>query len=180
MSIDAQIKKLTRKLKQISEREVSRAGSSSLNKTATHIKGRTVKGVAAEVGIKQKAVRQRLFVARSTAKKQHARVRAYARRGVPVISLLSPSQRVPRKRGKGIKTGRHFFQGAFINTVRRTGQPQVMQRRGQSRYPVEVLKIDIERSARRIMPKVAERAMRDFFKRTLANDLAFRLRKYRA
>lgn len=178
MSIEKQINAAMRRLSHISTRVVVQAISSSLNKTATHVKGRTIKGIAKEAGIKQKPVRQRLFVSRSTARKTRARVRTYTQ-GVPVVSLLSPSQRVPGKRRKGIKAGRHFFQGAFINTVQSNGKPQVMKRRGKERYPVDVLKIDIEKPAKRIQKVVGQRAMRDFFPRTLAHELRYRLRKYR-
>ncbi len=173
--LDHQIKQLSRKLGEIAFKDVQQAMATSLNKTATHVKGRTVRGVSKETGIKQKILRKRVFISRANKQKQRAKITTYSQ-GVPIIVLLSPGQRKPNRRRKGLRLGKRFYKSAFINNVR--GNPQALKRVGESRYPIEVLRIDIEKIADRIQKKVATRAMDGFYRRTLANDLKFRLQKH--
>ena len=89
-SVDAQIRLLEGKLSAIKSIEVPSASSSTLNKVSSRIKSRVVKGVSKETKIKAKIIRNRVYISRSTVKKQRAKLNVYIR-DVAAISLVKKS-----------------------------------------------------------------------------------------
>lgn len=178
-SLEKQIKKLEGKLKKISKIEIPRAGSSAINKTLAKAKTRVIRGVSKSLKLPQKPIRKRVFVGRSSVKTQKGRL-AHYRSAVPVVSLLTPGQiaKAPPRgtNRKGVKAAGRQFDGAFVNRVKNGFQ--VMQRKGQARYPITVLKIPIQKVVDDVTPKVVARVAKSEMPRIYKQDLKFRLQKY--
>ena len=68
----------------------------------------------------------------------------------------------PLVRG-GVKLGRHYrFDKAFLTKVRRTGQEQYFQRRGESRYPIDRIGVELKPHVREALAAASKRAARNF------------------
>lgn len=171
-SLDKQAARLAKKLRAIGRQEVPRAGSAALNKSAKRIKTRVVRGVSKETKVVQKHIRKKVFIKRSTPRTQKAEFRVY-RRDIAAIGLN------PRTSRKGVRVAGKLHSGAFINTLRKTGQRHVLKRKGVKRYPVEIIKIPISESVDKISRKVAVRVMRQDYPKLLQHELVYRLDKYK-
>ena len=115
-------------------RDNPRAAALALNRTANTVRSTAVKSIAADMGIKQKAVRKGLFkIKRATVSRLRAEVPGSSKR-IPVIDLGA------RQTGQGI-TYQHGRQrktilGAFIARMR-SGHTGVFKRRGIKRLPID-------------------------------------------
>lgn len=68
----------------------------------------------------------------------------------------------PLARG-GVRLGRHYrFDKAFLTKVRRTGQEQYFQRRGESRYPIDRIGVELKPHVRSALAAASKRATRNF------------------
>jgi hypothetical protein len=187
-SVDAQIRLLEGKLSSIKSIEVPSASSSALNKVSGRIKSRVVKGVSKETKIKAKVIRKRVYISRSTVKKQRAKLNVYTRE-VAAISLVKNAKNGAFKRkvaGKkisnawvadGSKGYGRYKKGAGYGKTKLTKQ-QILKRSGKSRYPVEVVTISILKPVTRITKTVSARIIKNDFAALYANDLNYRLGKY--
>lgn len=178
-SLDRDIQKLARKLSDISKNAVPKADFAALRKVTAQTKSRVVKDVAGEVKIPQKHIRKRVYTKVKVARDyRRARITAY-RRDIPVISLGLVQTSVNRRTGiKNLKVGGRMYPGAFINQIRKTGQWQVMQRKGAKRYPLEVLTVKIAPQVDRYLPTRSREIMRAKYPNLLKHELTWRLKKY--
>lgn len=91
--------------------------SRALNKTATWVRTRVVRAVAAEIALKQKIVRESVTVSKASYKRLEANVNVKGKR-VPVIDFGARQT----KKGVGYrvskKEGRKTVPGAFISTMK--------------------------------------------------------------
>lgn len=85
-SIDQQMNQLNRKIDRMVNQETKRASSAALNKTAAKIKTKVVREVAQATRLPAKHIRKRVYIKRSKARTQFARVTAY-RRDITLNSL---------------------------------------------------------------------------------------------
>ena len=187
-NVDAQIRLLEGKLSAIKSIEVPSASSSTLNKVSARIKSRVVKGVSKETKIKSSVIRKRVFISRSTVKKQRAKLNVYVR-NVAAISLIKNPKLGAFKRkvaGKkianawvadGSKGYGRYRKGAGFGKTKLSKQ-QILRRSSKSRYPVEVVTISIVKPVTRIAKTVSSRIIKNDFAALYAHDLNYRLGKY--
>ncbi|VUD48442.1 hypothetical protein TDB9533_01234 [Thalassocella blandensis] len=181
--IERQIKRYQKKLNKIAGVETPRATASALNKTARSVIPKVVRYVSQETKVPQKFIRKKTFVSRATSRKQRAKIYGYAQ-AIPVVSLLKTKQLLKgARRGtnkRGVRVAGRQYDGAFINVLRKSGRFQVLKRLGKGRYPLEVIKIPIEKEYERALEFFSRQKMRDDFPLLLKRDLQYRYRKYRA
>lgn len=108
-----------------------------LNRTAKTVQSAAVKSIAADLGVKQKDVRQAIKIKRATFSKPEAVVEAKGKR-IAAIDLKPKPKKVTRpQRGPGVSfmfgKRRVLVPGAFIARVR--GKLGVWQRKGKDRWP---------------------------------------------
>ncbi|MBL4761158.1 MAG: phage tail protein [Gammaproteobacteria bacterium] len=174
------IKKLQRKLNAISQKEMPKAISRSLNRMGPRIKRRTVNAIAKAEKLPAKPVRKKIFFKKSKPSMLEAASVAYVK-PVNMIALIRKAraeQVAPRGTSRrGVKASGRSVRGAFINRGR-SGNLQVFKRKGSARLPIEAVRIPISKTALRVAPTVVERVMKNDFPAELARDLDFRLKKY--
>ena len=198
-SLDRDIKKLARKLSDISKSAIPKADAAALKKTAARIKTRVVKDVASETQIQQKHIRKRVYSrVKITKDFRQGTITAY-RRDIPAISLgvatsliksvkgqrlISQSNRDRKGRftkrefagNTSIKVGRRTYNDAFINLV--NGKWQIMRRKTAKRYPVEVITVKIAPAVDRFLPSRSREIMKAKYPDLLKHELEWRLKKY--
>jgi hypothetical protein len=106
----------------------------ALNRTATSARSRVVKGIAAEINLRQKDIRRGVTVDRAKPTRHVARITIKGRR-VPLIKFGARQTRkgvTARVRKRG---GRELHPGAFIATMP-TGHVGVFERKRRSRLPI--------------------------------------------
>jgi hypothetical protein len=179
-NLDRQIKQLARKLGNIKRIEVPRANAAALNGIGRRSRTRIVSGVAKETRIPQKEIRRKTYLARATAKNQQAKLTGYAR-PVAAASLLSKGQRANKigtgTNRRGVSARGYSWPGAFLQRGN-NDNVHVFRRSGKDRYPIEVIKIDINKPFQRVMRVVPKRLMKSDYGRLLRHELDFRIRKY--
>ena len=178
--LDKQINSYIRKLRKIKNVEVLRANASALNKGTRTIRAKSLKAISAETRVPQKLLRKRIFSNKATAKKQSAQIKSFIK-PVSASSLLTKNQ-INNKLGtgtnrRGVTAKGYKWQGAFIQRGKNENL-HVFRRKGKKRLPLEVIKVPIDASAQRVLPKVARRFMKTGYPRLLKQDLKFRLSKY--
>ncbi len=186
--IDAQIRLLEGKLTAIKSIEVPSASSSTLNKVSARIKTRVVKGVSKETKIKAKVIRKRVYISRSTVKKQRARLSVYTREVAAISLVKNPKNGAFKRKVAGNKISNawvadgskgygRYKKGAGYGKTKLNKQ-QILRRSSKSRYPVEVVTISILKPVTRITQTVSSRIIKNDFAALYAHDLNYRLGKY--
>lgn len=171
MTLERDIEQLTKTLLNISSVQVPRATSAAINKTTAKAKTRIIRGVSKSKALPQKIIRKKLFVKRSTAKKQRSRLSSY-RNAVSVMSLKAKQNK------KGVRAqGGRFYQGAFI-AKGVGGNLRVFKRESGSRYPIKHMVVNIKDTVDNVMPTVIRRVVKQDYERLLKHELDFRLGKY--
>ena len=167
--IQQQVQSLNRKIHRLATTETQRATSSALNKTAAKIKTQVIRPVAKETRVQAKYVRKRVYIRRSKARTQYVRITAY-RRDITLQSIN------PRQLKKGFSGAGRRYPDAF-RAKGRNGKQQIFQRKGKARLPVDVVRIPIAATVDRVVPKVAERLLRQEYPRLLRRDLEYRAKR---
>lgn len=176
-SFDTDLKVLAKKLHRMAAIEGPRAVSSALNKTGALIQTQVVKDVSKDSKIPQKIIRRKAFIGKSTARKQRTTISMY-RTGVPLISLATGKNSIQEPAPGWISVKGFFVERGFINRVRKTGKKQVFQRKNSKRYPIDVVRVNIQRVVDTSMPKQTALKMRNEFPRLLKRDLEYRITRY--
>ena len=186
-NLNSQVRAVNRQMKR-SKRAVKVGASSALNKTADRIKSRVVKAVSTEENIQQKHIRKRVYISKSNPKKMRARVTAY-QGDIPVISLGAKEL----KRGKGVSAPKRRYPNAFIADgskgygkyqgkgrygSTKLARGHVLVRTSKSRYPLEVVKVEIRDSVKKHSPQIARKQMNDEYPRIAKHEIDYRLKKY--
>lgn len=180
-SMQSQIKRLEKKLKEYAEKDIPKASASALTRITGKVKSHLTRTVAHEVKIPAKFIRSRVFATRATSSTLRAYVKSYLK---PILAarLLSASTLQKHKgtgtNRRGVKVAGTQIDGAFINVGTRDGKYHVLLRRGMKRYPIfkQSVRIDLSLSAHQ-MP-IATKFSRDDFQKELIRQLEYRLSKY--
>lgn len=167
IEIDSNLEQLGRELKALSEKRMTRAIVSSVNKAASKAKTTAKREIAAARNVPVKPVAKQLVVIKATSGRLKASLWA---RGRP-ISLMKLRKK-PKQGPRGVTAtieqgeGPRLFRGHFIATMRNTGRSGVFYRtvrtakyRGKLRQPIK----------QRNLPSVASTMVRD--------DIAAKIRK---
>ena len=129
----------TRMVPQASAWAINRVAQKAVSVATRQVAGNTVAGDNQVKGIPLKLVRQRVRVFKaSPSGKMTARIRVN-RGNLPAIKLNTTRRRA----GEGLRVGKYFFRGAFIQQLA-NGRWHVMRRiDGKNRYPIDVVKIPL-------------------------------------
>lgn len=116
-------------------KQFPRAAASALNRTADAVRSSAVKSISADIGVKQKAVRDAVRIQKARQGTLEARVVATGAR-IPIIDLKA------RETKKGItwafRGARRLIPHSFIATMR-SGHKGVFKRRGRTRLSIDEL-----------------------------------------
>jgi hypothetical protein len=187
-SLDRQIKRLEKKLKDIAEKEIPRAVASALNKAHRPSKREVAKAVAQQEKLPVVVVNKQIFFNAASARKPVAQVRSFTR-AISAIRLLSAST-IAKRRGTGtnkmgVKVRGREFKGAFINRAKGgttnsvTGWNYLVYKRvGRGRLPLEVIRIPIEQSLKKHQLPVLKARHLERFAALYQHELSYRLTKY--
>lgn len=195
--IEQQVQRLNRKVDRLAKTETQRATSSALNSTVRHIKSRIVKDVSHKVSAPQKLIRKRVYIKRSKANTQFARITVYprdisaiglgsartltrTRKGQRLVSGVSRGAggRFTKRQHSGntsIRVGNRTYRNAFINQIR--GNWHVMQRKGEAKYPVDVLKIPAGKPLANAAATMPRRLFRAEYEKKLRQEYNYRAQK---
>ena len=170
----------------VSGKQLLRAESAALNKSAALSRTRVVRLVAKEVGVPQKLIRGRLYINKSTPKRRRARLLAYVK-GVSLIHL-NPRDTGKggwrRRKGKGVRArGGHHYPDAFVARGL-NGRQQVFERNlkvsyrdGKKYHHVDVVRLPIEKEVERHAARVTREIMSSRLGDLLSHEMAWRLQK---
>jgi len=191
-SMQAQIKRLEKKLKAIAEKEIPKAVAAALNKAHRPSKSQVAKAVAQEEKLPASAINKQIFFNPASARKAVAQVRSFTR-GINAIRLISTST-VAKSMGtgtnkRGVKVRGRDYKGAFINRTTNNGSILVFQRigkaltvkgwqKGKERYPLEVIRVPIEQSLKKNQLPIIKAKHLERFEKLYQHELSYRLGKY--
>lgn len=126
----------------IAQKQLPRATATAINRIAKQAMRKSTRSVAKEVKVPTKLVRSRARLRqKASVRKLMAKI-SVNRGNLPLYRLVSDASR-PIRVGKGqIRIGQHRIQRGFIQKLK-NGRTQVMQRKGQERYPIDVVKVPL-------------------------------------
>lgn len=117
---------------------LERVTVSTINRVATKAAKRSISSVAKEKNYPVKVIQRRVYLHKATVSKPRAVLKINAR---PMPAIRLGNVRVVKASGGrpgGVRAGNHFIAGGFVRHVQ--WGPQILQRTGQARYPVVVVK----------------------------------------
>lgn len=156
---------------------VEKAAISALNRIGQRAVTEARRALASEFSVTQKAFSRRISLAR-------------ARRGMVSVAIylrykpLNPASfGRPRKTSKGVKVGRHNFDGAWplppghVSQKSGTTFPKgiVLQRKGKSRYPTRMASIEIWPNAGEIVRQTSARVSSQEFEKRFRHEYEWRI-----
>lgn len=126
----------------LASQSVPKCVAKSINKVVRNAIKNGTKAVSKDVKAPIKLIKKRVqLTKKATLREPVAKIRAN-RGNLPLIRLLESSRyRINIGLGQ-VKIGQHRVQRGFIQTLS-NGRKQVMQRRGKSRYSIDVVKIPL-------------------------------------
>jgi len=116
-------------------RGLPKAVSRAVNKTATTARSRIVKGIFAEIRMKQTDIRKALSLRKATYRVFEAMIRVGGKR-IPLIKFSARQVRRGVSYGMRRSEGRQTIPGAFVATMP-SGHVGVFKRRGKVRKPIK-------------------------------------------
>jgi len=150
----------------LSKSAVQAAARRAVRKTARSIQTESSRALSRELRVQQKLIRARLRLYRKGD--------ALAQKvwlGLNAVAVAHLGE--PRRAAGGTQVGRHFFKDAF--PIARYGNG-VYRRTGRERYPLELVKLDIEQTGDAVMRLAATRA-EEHLMRFLQQEVRYELSK---
>lgn len=200
MSVKGDMKAVQRDLGRLQKRDVPRATSAALNRSQAQILTQARRGISKARRIQQKVLKDRVVPRR----------KANWRNLVAEIELRYqdvPANRLkPRQLAKGVRAGRHKFEGAFVVGADQKGKKRgpdrqrrarrghgrrkdkpaigrakglVMKRKGLARLPIEKQFVEIMPDAKKITEKIVYRRGRKIFRHNFDRQVRRYLAKRR-
>jgi len=150
----------------LSQAAVRAAARRAVQKTARSTQAESSRALSSELRVQQKLIRARLRLYRTgDALTQKVWL------GLNAVAAAHLGQ--PRRAAGGTQVGRHFFKDAF--PIARYGNG-VYRRVGKGRFPLELVKLDIQQTGDAVMNQAAARA-EERLMRFLQQELRFELSK---
>ncbi|ELY4474946.1 phage tail protein [Salmonella enterica] len=174
-------------LKRIDRQYVNRAKIRSINRVAKRVVSVSVRSAAALVvagdnqrqGIPVRSIRPRAKVRLARADKAFANIYVNCK-PLTAIKLLSlpPSVPVRGKKGKPLRIGKYRFDRGFIAQAP-NGFWQVFERKGESRYPLSVVKIPVSDALHKAFRTQAILQMKTEMPKELAHEINYELSRFK-
>lgn len=180
-SMQAQIKRLEKKLKAIAEKEIPKAVAAALNKAHRPSKRDVAKAVAQEEKLPAAVINKQIFFSPANTRKPVAQVRSFTR-GINAIRLISAAT-IVKSMGtgtnkRGVKVRGRDIRSAFINRSKKNDRILVFKRQGKSRYPLEVIRIPVDQALKKHQLPVLQARHLERFSKLYQHELNYRLGKY--
>ncbi|HAF4825303.1 TPA: phage tail protein [Salmonella enterica] len=173
-------------LKEIDRGYVNRAKIRAVNRVAKRVVSVSVRSAAAQVvagdnqrqGIPVRTIRHRAKVRLARADKPFANIYVNCN-PLTAIRLLSspPSAPVKGKKGKPLRIGKYRFDRGFIAQAP-NGFWQVFERKGGSRYPLNVVKIPVSEALHQAFKTQAVLQMKTEMPKELAHEISYELGRF--
>lgn len=177
------IKQAIDNLNKINQKIVPTATAQAINRVAARAISRSVKRVSAETNVPQRMIRKRARLRRASVSQEVIQAKISVNRGnLPAIALGAPrmqlSKRKGLRRGGGsvLKIGRFTFKDAFIQQLN-NGRWHVMQRVGESRYPIKVVKIPLSQPLTEAYTEEVEKVCQSDMGKEMASALKNQIRQ---
>lgn len=148
MSISG-LEQVINNLNTISKNAVPKATAQAVNRVAGRAISRSSRKVAQQTKVPTRLVRGRSRLKKASSKRPIATINVN-RGNLPAIKLGAARVQLRRKKsallaaGSVLRVGKFSFSGAFIQQLK-NGRWHVMRRTAKSRYPIEVVKIPLEK-----------------------------------
>lgn len=133
---------------QISRKATQRAAERAVRKAAKWAGGQAAKITGAELRLQQRLIRQRLRLFRTD---NGAEQKVWLGLNAVAVRRLG----IARQTGRGVRVGRHFFDKAFV--IKKYGGG-VYERDSSARFPINLVRLEIDEAGARAMREVADRA----------------------
>lgn len=136
-------------LNTISKTGVPKATAQAVNKVAGRAISRSTRKVAQQTKVPTKLVRGRSRLKKATSNRPIATIKVN-RGNLPAIKLGVARVQLRRKKGallavgSVLRIGKFSFPGAFIQQLK-NGRWHVLQRSAKTRYPIDVVKVPLEK-----------------------------------
>ena len=129
---------------------INRAAKQMVNRATRTAARRIVAGDNHKKGIPYRVLRKRVRLAKASVYGKDISAKVYINPGrLPVIKLGQPKLVLSQRRtqmNQGAKSvlhiGPYIFRGGFIQMIQ--GRPQVLRRISRSRYPIDIVRIEVK------------------------------------
>lgn len=175
-------------LKKIDRQYVNRAKVRAINRVAKRVAGVSVRSAAAQIvagdnqrqGIPVRTIRHRVKVRAARAEKPFANIYVNCN-PLTATRLLSspPSAPMRGKKGKPLRIGKYRFDRGFIAQAP-NGFWQVFERRGESKYPLSVVKIPVSDALHQAFRTQAVLQMKTEMPKELAHEINYELSRFKS
>ena len=166
-----------RKMRAKHEKVYLDAGGSAMKRAAASAKTEARREVASASGIKQKAIKGRLGISKSSGlrgRRAGTITIYYSGAKMPLEAFSAP-----RQTRKGVRAGKHSVEGGFLATSTRgrtSGKPTVFKRRGPGRGPIERQGVDLTKYRSQFL-RGAKRGFEKTYTKRLIHEYDRRLKK---
>lgn len=154
-------------------REFRLASARVINEMLRKARAQTTRELADRLKVQpSRLIRRRLRIDRATSKRPSGTIRILTN---PISVIRLRGVRQVRRKGGGVTVPGHAsYLGAFITRKRGTVTDQVFRRRGDDRYPIDVIKVEMAREAELVMTRIVDDLEQDSVAR-LRKELVYRL-----
>lgn len=178
LDVTADLREVEQLVWKINQDVVPRARVAALNKTGMQIRTRGIRETAAATGVApQMLIRQRYLMRRARLNRQEVLLGVLLR-PVPAARLGSTKKKQvgAKQNAHGVTAGNRSYPHAWLmDPPNRGGGTQVFYRKGKSRYPIDVHKVDIAATVISINDRLVLTEGRAIFAKNALHELKWRL-----
>lgn len=150
------------------EQQLKTAATRALNKTARWLRVRVAGDTASQLNIKVSVVKAELVLLRARPNQPIAGVGLKRSGAVIKASTLG----IPQQTSRGVRTGRKYWDGAFVANNRR-GHQAVFRRRGKARLPIQELHIVVRDAMSDVMEHLSGGPAMQQFNKIFEHELRY-------
>lgn len=197
MELKAQTEQLEKKLNSLNNKQAKFARQRAIGRSSKRMATLVSRDTAKKERLKSSLIKRKIRV--RELKKKSMAVIVIGRTAIPAIYVGQARTQIKRKNGallistasrdsKGrftkrthagntaIRVGRHKFDNAFLQKLA-SGRWHIMQRKSDSRYPIDLAKIPIRGSITKYADKHSKYIVDEYLPNLLIKDLKYRINK---
>lgn len=190
ISFQAQLDKLSGRMKDLAHRQILLANADALNRAATSARKDMIQGAQTALSLRKKDMMPRVHIKKASLQKQSAFIKVY-RQPLSAINLSVSVQ------SRGIKVAKTFYPRSFIARVRRNPNPKangkihVFQRqenanrrnvlpdqRPGKRYPIKAIKVHVYGELTKQAEQHKTHHMNTTYQQRLNQQIGWRLKEF--
>ena len=197
MELKAQVNELEKKLNTLNNKQALFARQRSLSRSSKRMATLVSRDTAKTERLKSSLIKKKIRF--KEIKSQSLAAVIIGRTAIPAIYIGEARTQIKRKNGQllvstasrdskgrftkrthagntAIRVGRHKFENAFLQRLA-SGRWHIMQRKSDSRYPIDLAKIPISGSITSAASKHSKYIIEDYLPNLLIKDLQYRINK---